>query len=113
MRAIDAGLGGVNNNEHLSREIAGFAIKNHAWNFDLIQQTGIFGSEKMKPGQPMLAVNDQESRFGIFQITDRLKLAKSTKLQHFLRKEKNTSWNGGLCFGRLIESDDLPNFPAA
>src|SRR4030095_4536898 len=61
----------------------------------------------------MLPVNDQESRFRIFQITYRFKLPERTKLQYVCGKQKHAARNGRLRFSRLVKVDDFADFPPA
>ena len=74
MRFVDARLGRIDDDEHFCRKIAGFAVENHARHFDLIQHAAVARPIKMKPGKPVLAVDDEEAGLGIFQIPNRLVL---------------------------------------
>src|SRR5215471_20788835 len=67
----------------------------------------------MKAGQPVLPVNDQESRFRIFQITHRFKLPERTKLKYVFRKQKHAAGNGRLRFSRLVKIDYFADFSPA
>src|SRR5439155_1797260 len=102
VRSIDARLRRVNDDKHLSRKIAGLAIKDDARDFDLIQQTGILQTEKMQAGQAMLPIDDKKSRLRVVQISDGLKVAKRPEIQDFFGNQQYASRNGALCFSRLI-----------
>src|SRR5206468_11747153 len=84
VRPIDAGLGGVDDDEHLGGKVSCLAIKDDAWNFDLVEQTRISSAVKAKSGEPMLAVNNQKTGFRIFQVANRFIMTERPKFQHIL-----------------------------
>ena len=88
MRSIDSGLRRVDDDEHLGGEIRGLAVEDDARNLDLIEDAGIACSIEVQPRKPMLAVDDQETGFRVFEIADGLELTKRPELAVFLRQRE-------------------------
>ena len=113
MGFIDTRLGRVDDDEHLRRKISGFAVENHAGHFDLIQHAPATRPIEMEAGETVLAVDDEKSRFGVFQIADGLVLSQRTEFEYFFGEQQNATGDGGLRFGRLVEIDDIADLAAA
>src|SRR5262249_52741071 len=106
-------LRGIDSDKHFGREIPRFTVEDHAWNFDLIQQTGILRSEELKAGEAMLSVDDQKTGLRVFQVAYRFKVSQRPELQNIFTKQQDASRNCRLRLGRFVEIDDLADFPSA
>ena len=77
---VDPRVRGIDDHEHLGRELRRLAVEDHARNFDAPVGVGLAQVE-VQPGEPMLAVDDQERRARQRKVAHLLVLADRAELR--------------------------------
>src|SRR5207249_1949208 len=99
--------GGVNDDEHLRRELCAPAVEEHAGHLDLIDFVRMMLSEEAQPGDPVLPVNDQILALRLAQVPDGVGTVQLAEGQGFVSEEQHGTRNHRLGDHGLIEIDDL------